>query len=76
MNNVNGVVRIGEDAMEKDISLSIVQGIAKDIHTRYATKRGFDWIHPAMQLKVLETWRHLVSKELYMAGAVPESINP
>ncbi|GEN36836.1 hypothetical protein [Aneurinibacillus danicus] len=62
--------------MEKDISLSIVRAIVGNIYSRYGLEGEFRSIHPAMQLEILEDWKHLVSEELHKAGLITEIYEP
>jgi hypothetical protein len=56
--------------MSKEIPISIVRAIIRDIYGRYGLEQSFRSLDPKTQVELYESWIETVSKELRKEGLV------
>lgn len=61
---------------DKNISISIVKEIIRDIYGRYGLEQFFRGLDPESQVDVYEKWIEIVSKKLNEEGIIKEKYQP
>jgi hypothetical protein len=62
--------------MSKEIPVSIVRAIIRDIYGRYSLEQSFRSLDPKTQVELYESWIDTVSKELLKEGLVETEYKP
>lgn len=62
--------------MNKELAVSIVRVIIRDIHRRFGLEQAFEEIGPRIQVKIYDEWIRIVSVELEKAGVIDKVYEP